>query len=73
MGDGCHQSGPRRGGRAVDPRGTGTDRAASGGLHLLGCALVAAGPSGQAVAPLEKAVRALQDPAIETRLAVACG
>jgi Flp pilus assembly protein TadD len=40
-------------------------------LHLLGCALLLQGRPGQAVVPLEKAVRALQDPAIETRLAVA--
>src|SRR5216684_3671289 len=40
-------------------------------LHLLGCALLLQGRPGQAVAPLEKAARARQDPAIETRLAVA--
>jgi tetratricopeptide (TPR) repeat protein len=40
-------------------------------LHLLGCALLLQGRPAQAVAPLEKAARARQDPAIETQLAIA--
>lgn len=40
-------------------------------LHLLGCALLLQGHPRQAVAPLERAVRANQDPTIETQLAIA--
>jgi tetratricopeptide (TPR) repeat protein len=40
-------------------------------LHLLGCALLLQGHPRQAIAPLERAVRARQDPAIETQLAIA--
>src|SRR5262249_1466634 len=40
-------------------------------LHLLGCALLQQSRAAQAVAPLEKAARALQDPAVETRLGIA--
>jgi len=40
-------------------------------LDILGCALLLQGRPEQAVAPLEKAARTRQDPAIETRLAVA--
>jgi tetratricopeptide (TPR) repeat protein len=40
-------------------------------LHLLGCALLLQGHARQAVAPLERAVRANQDPTIETQLAIA--
>src|SRR5260221_11643940 len=40
-------------------------------LHLLGCALLLQGHPRQAVAPLERAVRASQDPTIETQLAIA--
>jgi len=40
-------------------------------LHLLGCALLLQGHPRQAVAPLERAARASQDPTIETQLAIA--
>jgi len=40
-------------------------------LHLLGCALLLQGHPRQAVAPLERAARASQDPSIETQLAIA--
>jgi len=43
----------------------------SAALHLLGCALLLQGHPSQAIAPLERAVRANQDPAIETQLAIA--
>ena len=43
----------------------------SAALHLLGCALLLQGHPRQAIAPLERAVRANQDPAIETQLAIA--
>src|SRR5215211_5034229 len=40
-------------------------------LHLLGCALLQQNRAAQAVAPLERAARALQDPAVETQLGIA--
>src|SRR5262245_58100984 len=40
-------------------------------LYLLGCALLRQGRAAQAVAPLERAARAQQDPAIETQLGIA--
>jgi len=40
-------------------------------LYLLGCALLQQNRAAQAVAPLEKAARALQDPAVETQLGMA--
>jgi Flp pilus assembly protein TadD len=40
-------------------------------LHLLGFALLQQNRVAQAVAPLERAVRALQDPAVETHLGIA--
>ena len=40
-------------------------------LYLLGCALLQQNRAAQAVAPLEKAARSLQDPAVETQLAIA--
>ena len=40
-------------------------------LSLLGCALVRQGRAAEALAPLERAARALQDPAIETQLGIA--
>jgi len=40
-------------------------------LYLLGCALLQQRRAAQAVGPLEKAVRALQDPAAETQLGMA--
>jgi tetratricopeptide (TPR) repeat protein len=40
-------------------------------LYLLGCALLLRGRPSEAIAPLEKAARARQDPAIETQLAIA--
>jgi len=40
-------------------------------LQLLGCALLLQGHPRQAVAPLERAVRASQDPTMETQLAIA--
>ena len=42
-----------------------------GALHLLGCALLLQQHPEQALAPLEKAARARQDPEIETQLAIA--
>jgi tetratricopeptide (TPR) repeat protein len=42
-----------------------------GALHLLGCALLLQQRPEQALAPLEKAARARQDPEIETQLAIA--
>jgi tetratricopeptide (TPR) repeat protein len=40
-------------------------------LYLLGCALLRQNHAAQAVAPLERAARALQDPAVETELGMA--
>jgi len=40
-------------------------------LYLLGCALLQQNRAAHAVAPLERAARALQDPAVETQLGVA--
>jgi len=40
-------------------------------LYLLGCALLMQGYAHEAIAPLEKAARAGQDPAVETHLAIA--
>jgi Flp pilus assembly protein TadD len=40
-------------------------------LYLLGCALLQQNRAAQAVAPLERAARALQDPAVETQLGIA--
>src|SRR5215470_1189681 len=40
-------------------------------LYLLGCALLLQGYAREAIAPLEKAARAGQDPAVETQLAIA--
>src|SRR5262249_2694420 len=40
-------------------------------LYLLGCALVRQGRAAQALAPLERAARALQDPEVGTQLGIA--
>jgi tetratricopeptide (TPR) repeat protein len=40
-------------------------------LYLLGCALLRQDRAAQAIAPLEKAARALQDPVVETELGMA--